>query len=187
MNWKWMDELVIPLKKLWILKHTYVHTRTRTSGMCVCVIVETHTQIISQLRFPHLLKLTSMCRLLVHPGMRWETGSSWGPIPAWQLNRMSAARAPHSTGRQRGSTVALRIPLLQSFLRCHALMAHEVRARQDEESVALLVAGRTARWLVPALWAIFLLLLPLWVLSPCIQELPLLWRPVSRVKSPQTF
>lgn len=88
---------------------------------------------------------------------------------------MSAARAPHGARWQRSSTVAATITRPQHSLRCHTLMAHEVRTWQDEESYALLVAGQTVRWLLPAFTAFFLFLLPVWILTFYIRELSLLW------------
>ena len=104
-------------------------------------------------------------------GMFWETGCGWWPVPARQLHRMLTAWAQHGANRCTDTT-ALRLTWSFSLTSCYTANTHGVRTRQDEEGVALLLAGWTAGELLQTIYHFFLIFLPAWL--PCFhsQKLP---------------
>lgn len=109
--------------------------------------------------------------------MSWETGGGRWPVPAWQLYRMSAARAQHRADRWTGTTVMWLTWTCSPSSR-NAVTTHGVRARQDQDYVILLVAS----WAVRELRRTIFLLISLSARFPCFNIQKLLLSP--RIGSP---
>lgn len=155
---------------------------SKTGFVVVVVVTSVHIITVKSLYFfssvcvSHPLKVTSRHCLPAdthgtQSGMFWETGRGWWPVPARQLHRMLTDWAQHGANRWTDTT-AVRLTWSFSLSSCYTANTHGVRTRQDEEGVALLVAGWTAGELLQTIDDFFLIFLPAWL--PCfhIQKLP---------------